>query len=118
MRHSKYSMLFSVKFSDEDPQDSRLTETEKKLISFSMYLVPLMVLIVLISALTIPVATIFDVPILGMSNILAALFHAALVVSGRKGFVYYEESQDEDLWSIESGIFKPRYMFRKPSSSN
>jgi len=110
--------LFSLSLNITDRQYMGFTERERDRWYWLAYFGALLVLLSLVFIVTIPVAVIFSIPILAMSNILVCIFHSGLLLSGRKGLIYCEDELDGCfVLLIESGLYKPRYWFRKSKNS-
>lgn len=113
MSKDKDYMLFALELKITDRHYEGFDGKDKFLWFGVAYLVPLLLLFILISIVTLPMAIIFSVPLLGSANILTCIFHIGLLLSGRKGLVYYEEELDGNVLNIESGINKPRNCLHK-----
>lgn len=111
-------MIFSH---DMEVEDKTYTGFSQKMISRLFWLcygISLTALLTFVLIITLPIGIVFSIPFLCFSNIWVALFHALLILGGRKGLIYCEEDLDGNVLTITSGVFKPQYFFQKASKSD
>ena len=106
-------LLFCININATNEDYSGFTDRQRSQYFWLAYVISLLMLLVFVMFFSLGIGIFINVQLLGLSAIAVFFFNLALVLTGRKGFIYCEDEVEGNTLHVESGINKPRYYFRK-----